>query len=93
MDIPTLPARWDLVLFILGFAAVFFYLSNKWMILFGVFLMGLGIILGAFPHISLLALSKYPTDDEVQDWVAVYFVGTGFLLLFVLVILGVILFS
>jgi hypothetical protein len=93
MNIPNLPDRWDLVLFILGFVAVFFNQGNNWMILFGVFLMGVGVILGASEHIAKLTLNKYATESEVKEWIKVYFSLTGIFFFMFLFILGMLLFN
>jgi hypothetical protein len=94
MNIPNLPNRWDLALFILGVFALFYaFQSDKVLILVSVFLMASGVTIGAQPYLLHLTTRQDATDDEVKKWLYNYYALWGVALLAVLTVLHFVLYQ
>jgi cytochrome c oxidase assembly factor CtaG len=95
MEIPSIN-RWDIGLFILGFIALYLgsQTGNKWWYLVGILLMGSGVIVGAFYPVFLLSGGEqtYWSEELKNEWAIEYLVGTFFVLFFVILLVGIILF-
>jgi len=88
---PNLPHTWDKLLFVGGLVFIFFNQGNLWFILLGVFLCGIGAIIGLAEPIATATLNKYATDSEVNDWLWIYLPVSGLILVVLLFGIGVIL--
>jgi hypothetical protein len=93
MNITNIPARWDLALFILGFMALLAFQRDNVFILIGVFLMSSGVILAAQPYLLNLTLRQDASDDEVKNWLFIYFASCGSALLMVISFLHIALYN
>jgi magnesium-transporting ATPase (P-type) len=94
-NIPKIPEKWDMFLFVTGLGVLYFGIGNRWFILLGVLLLGVGIIIALGPMLEKWTLFKRkyePTDKERRDWFENYIYSSAFILLILLIILGIWLF-
>jgi hypothetical protein len=88
---PNLPHTWDKLLFVVGLVFIFFNQGNLWFILLGIFLCGIGAIIGLTEFLATWTLNPDPTEDEKKGWLKLYFSISGLILLLFLFLIGIIL--
>jgi hypothetical protein len=84
--IPTLPARFEYVLFIVGAYLIVFVSGNKW-----VLFLGFGLFFASLPLIGInplayIFLDDYAASSEVEDYRRTYYILFAFLYFAVMVL-------
>lgn len=83
-NFPEFPKTWDMLLFVVGIGLIYFNQGNKSFVLLGILFLGVGIIIALLYPLATMTLPKYPSDDEVKEWIWVYVSLTGIILFFIL---------
>ena len=83
-NIPNLPKRWDMLLFIVGILLIYFNQGSKAFLLLGIAFLGIGIIIALAEPLATLAYPEHTTKEEAISWIIFYFFVTGVILFIIL---------
>ena len=83
-NIPQIPKRWDQLLFVAGLGLMYFNQGNAVCFVFGVFLLGVGVIIALGPFAKEMRFKDTPNYDEERNFVMSYLFGTGLFLFLIL---------
>jgi len=88
-NIPQIPKRWDQLLFVAGLGLMYFNQGNKWCFLFGIFLLGVGVIIALSPIIDKIVFKEEPTYEEGKSFFFLYLFLSGAILFIVILLSAV----
>ena len=85
-NIPQIPKRWDQLLFVAGLGLMYFNQGNAACFVFGVFLLGVGVIIALAPFAYEIRFKDKPTNDEERVFEINYLLGTVLILFFISIV-------